>query len=162
MFNSEKEKHLMQTSRFFGWFYVNFWGFMPHSRPNTRKKKWYTVLFFWYQAILMPFSTSCVCWDSTDVDKRNPRLGHTKNLLRQCLLTLDKQGIGVTCKRSSTKSLKMVTLWLWWCYGFIPCIPLETKFWISKSIKGKYWVPLGGYPSSCSPNITPYWPIRPL
>lgn len=28
----------MQTSRFFGWFYVNFWGFMPHSRPKTRKK----------------------------------------------------------------------------------------------------------------------------
>ena len=27
------------------------------------------------------------------------------------------------------------------------------------SFKGKYWVPLGRYPSS-SPNMTPYWPIQ--
>ena len=31
-----------------------------------------------------------------------------------------------------------------------------------RSIKGKFWVPLGGYPSSCSPNITPYCLIQPL
>jgi len=29
-------------------------------------------------------------------------------------------------------------------------------------IKGKVWVPLGGYPSSCSPRIAPYCPIQPL
>ena len=28
--------------------------------------------------------------------------------------------------------------------------------------KGKIWVPLGGYPSSCSRNITPYCPIQPV
>ena len=32
---------------------------------------------------------------------------------------------------------------------------------LSKIIKGNFWVPLGGYPSSCSPNITPYCPIQP-
>ena len=32
----------------------------------------------------------------------------------------------------------------------------------SHCFKGKFWVPLGGYPSSCSPNITPYCLIQPL
>ena len=29
-------------------------------------------------------------------------------------------------------------------------------------IKRIFWVPLGRYPSSCSQNITPYCPIKPL
>ena len=33
---------------------------------------------------------------------------------------------------------------------------------VSLLSKGKNWVPLGGYPGSCSPNITPYCPIQPL
>ena len=48
------------------------------------------------------------------------------------------------------------TLWTDWNSG-----TLELKQKIL--VKGKIWgVPLGGYPSSCSPNITPYCPIQPL
>lgn len=50
------------------------WIFGGLCRIHVQKpeKKWYTVLFFWYQAILMPFSTSSssVCWDSTDLDQK--------------------------------------------------------------------------------------------
>ena len=138
MFNSETEKHLTQTSHFLAVSMWIFGGCMPHSRPKTRKKMIRRPL------LLVPghpdaiFHKLKLCllrfyWFGP---KKNPRLGHTKNLLRQCLLTLDKQGIGITCKRSSTKSLKMVTLWPWWCYGFIPCIPWKQNVWVSKSNHG--------------------------
>ena len=61
-----------------------FWAFLCEvlggvCRIHVQKpeKKGYAVLFFWYQAILMPFSTSSssVCWDSTDLDQKKPSPG---------------------------------------------------------------------------------------
>ena len=53
-----------------------------------------------------------------------------------------------------------------WCFS-PACLSINQydslKIARISTLKGKFWVPLGGYQTAvCSPNITPYCPIEPL